>query len=228
MPAPTFVIVPAYNEARVLRDTLRSLLAAGVYAVVVVDDGSRDDTWAIIREFPVYGLRHPVNLGAGAATQTGLTFALEQGAEYLVLFDADGQHRASDIDRLVEPLRAGAADAVFGSRFLRPEDRAAVPFLKRVLLRGAVVVEGLMTGAWLSDAHNGFRALNRQAAATLRLRENRYAFCSEMLAQLRRAGLRLAERPTAIAYTEYSMAKGQPMSNALNILVDFMLGRIFP
>src|SRR6516162_5867487 len=101
MPAPPFVIVPAYNEARALRATLRSLLAVGDYAVVVVDDGSRDDTWAIVQEFAVHGLRHPVNLGQGAAVQTGISYALGQGAEYVVLFDADGQHRAADIDALL-------------------------------------------------------------------------------------------------------------------------------
>jgi glycosyltransferase involved in cell wall biosynthesis len=222
-----FVVVPAYNEGRVLRATLRALRDAGDYHVVVVDDGSRDNTWQVIRELPVYGLRHPVNLGAGAATQTGITFALERGADYVVLFDADGQHRAADIPVLLEPLVKGEADVALGSRFLRPADRAAVPPLKRLLLRGAVVVEGLMTGVWLSDAHNGFRAMTRRAAEALKLRENRYAFCSEMLCQFRRHRLRLAEQPTHVSYTAYSLAKGQSMWNSVNIVIDVLLGKVF-
>jgi glycosyltransferase involved in cell wall biosynthesis len=221
-----FVIIAAYNEGSVIRSTLLPLVERG-YAVVVVDDCSTDDTAAAVRDLPVHRLRHPVNLGQGAALQTGMTFALAHGADFIVHFDADGQHRADDIEKLLEPLVAGEADVALGSRFLMAADRDRVPYRRRLLLKGGVVVNGLLTGLWLSDAHNGMRAFTAAAASRIDLRENRFAHASEILDQIRRRHLRCVERPTTIAYTEYSMAKGQSSLNALKIVIDLMLRRIF-
>lgn len=226
MESSIFVIVPAYNEEHVIRATLKPLIESS-YSVVVIDDGSSDDTWSILVNLDVYALRHPINLGQGAALQTGMTFALRQGAEIIVHFDADGQHRVEDIDLLIEPLRRGEADVVLGSRFLRQTDAQAVPFLKRMLLKIAVIVDGLITGVWLSDAHNGFRALTREAAKKIHLHENRFAHASEILSQIRRQRLRYIERPTTIVYSDYSRAKGQSMWNAFNIVTDLLLRRLF-
>lgn len=222
-----FVVVPTYNEARVIRATLGALLEAG-YSVVVVDDGSSDGTWELIAALPVYRLRHPVNLGQGAALQTGMQFAIQRGAEVIVHFDADGQHGASDIARMVEPVRAGEADVVLGSRFLRVEDRGGVPLSRRILLRGAIVVNFLATGLWLSDAHNGLRALSRRAAAKIDIHENGFAHASEIVWQIRERGLRYVERPMTVAYTDYSRAKGQSVWNAFNVLFDLVLRRLLP
>lgn len=221
-----FVVVPAYNEGKVIRSTLRPLMKLN-YSIVVVDDGSTDDTWSILVDLPVHALRHPLNLGQGAALQTGMAFALRQGAKIIVHFDADGQHRVEDIDVLVGPLRKGELDVVLGSRFVREGDRKAVPASRRVLLQGAVIVNGLMTGVWLSDAHNGFRALTAEAAGKIMLCENGFAHASEILSYIRRMQLRYGERPTRIIYSEYSKAKGQSIWNAFNILVDVFLGRVF-
>jgi glycosyltransferase involved in cell wall biosynthesis len=221
-----FVVVPAYNEASALRTTLDPLLARG-YSVVVVDDGSSDGTFSIAAGLPLHALRHAVNLGQGAALETGTIHALDRGAEVVVHFDADGQHAVEDVDALVAPILLGEADIVFGSRFLRTADRERVPRLKRLLLRAAVIFSGLMTGVWLSDAHNGFRALSRSAAARIRLRENGFAHATEILSQVRAARLRWLERPTTVRYTGYSKAKGQPAVNSLSILLDLMLRRLF-
>ena len=128
---------------------------------------------------------------------------------------------------MLAPLRSEAADVTLGSRFLRPEDRAAVPVRRRLLLKVGVVVNGVLTGLWLSDAHNGMRAVTAQAAARIDLRENRFAHASEILNEIRRARLRHVEVPTAIAYTAYSMEKGQSSLNAIKIVIDLLLRRIF-
>ena len=219
-----FVIVAAYNEVRTIKSVLGPLIEAA-YNVVVVDDASTDDSRAALCGLPVFYLRHAINLGQGAALQTGMSFALRQGADYIVHFDADGQHDPHDIPVLLMPLINGQADVVFGSRFMRPEDEKLVPPVKRLALYGGIRLNWILTGIKLTDAHNGFRALNRLAASRIYLKENRYAHASEILAQVKRHKLRYAERPTRIEYTDYSTSKGQSLWNAFNILFDVLIRR---
>lgn len=221
-----YFVIPAYNEATVIQSTLRPVLEEG-YSVVVVDDGSKDHTCEALKEVGVYALRHPVNLGQGAALQTGMTFALEQGAKMIVHFDADGQHQVQDLSVLLEPILKGEADVVLGSRFLRLVDKEDVPLAKRILLRVAIIVNGLTTGLWLTDAHNGLRVLTRAAAEKICLKENGYAHASEIVNQIRQLRLRYVERPARIRYSAYSKSKGQSMWNAFNIVIDLLLRGIF-
>lgn len=206
--------------------TLDTLVPLG-YRVVVVDDASEDNTAEIARSRPVVLLRHAINLGQGAALQTGTQWAVCHGAGMVVHFDADGQHDAAQIEALLEPIAAGRSDIVFGSRFLRRADIALVPWSKRMLLRAGRVISGLLSGVWLSDTHNGLRALSRQAALSIRLRENGFAHASEILDEVRRAGLRYSEVPVTVRYTPYSRAKGQPAANAFNIVIDLIMRKVF-
>lgn len=222
-----FVIVPCYNEGAVLRQTVEGLLAQGV-AVVVVDDGSRPPASLACTGLPVHLLRHRVNLGQGAALQTGMEYALRAGADYLVHFDADGQHDAAAIPRMVALLRDGDADVVLGSRFLDPAHVHEVPQSKRILLRGGIVVSWLFSGVWLTDTHNGLRAFTRSAAARIRLNEDGFGHATEILGEIRRAGLRYREIPVLVRYTDYSRAKGQRLSNSVNVLIDLMLRKLVP
>lgn len=220
-----FVIVPAYNEGQALSETLSSLRAFR-YHVVVVDDGSKDDTAKVASEFPVHVVRHPINLGQGAALQTGMTYALNCGAKYLVHFDADGQHNPAEIEYLLDPLITNDADVVLGSRFLRREDVLAVPLGRRWVLRTAVYINWLLTGVRLTDAHNGFRAMTRHAAGLIQLEEDGFAHASEIVDQIRRRKLTFVERPTGIRYTDYSKAKGQSFWNGFNVVFDLLAGRL--
>ena len=226
MNSSVFIVVPVFNEGAVIASAIESLIDKG-YSVVCVDDASTDNSLAAIRSLRVFSLHHAVNLGQGASLQTGMTFALGKNAEYIIHFDADGQHNPADIPVLLEPLQKGEADVVLGSRFLRDEDRAAVPPAKRFLLKTGVFVNWLLTGVRLTDAHNGFRAMTAEAAGRIDLRENRFAHASEILDEIRKKRLRVVERPTAIVYTEYSQAKGQSMWNSIKIVMDMLLRRIF-
>jgi len=224
MSTDVFIIIPCYNEQAVLRETVNGLLPLNV-RVVLVDDGSTMPVRKVVDGLPVEILRHPINLGQGAALQTGMDYALQKGAQAVIHFDADGQHQADDIPRFLEALDQGA-DVVLGSRFLRPEDSNTLPPRKRMLLQGARLVNLIFTGLWLSDAHNGFRALNQRALKAIRLQENRMAHASEILGQIRQARLKVVEIPTRISYTEYSVRKGQKLSNSLNILLDLLLRKL--
>lgn len=222
-----FVIVPSFNEdAEVLRQTVTPLIAAG-HPVVVVDDGSAKDAAHTLRGLPLTVIRHAVNLGQGAALQTGMDYALRHGAEIAIHFDADGQHPCEGIPDLVEPIRRGQADVVLGSRFLRPEDTARTPVARRILLKMGIVVSGFFAGVWLSDTHNGFRALSRKALREIQLRENGFAHATEILAQIRSKHLRCLERPAALRYSPYARKKGQSLWNSFNIVVDLLLEKLF-
>jgi glycosyltransferase involved in cell wall biosynthesis len=167
-----------------------------------------------------------MNQGQGAALQTGIAFALERNAEYAVTFDADGQHNYLEIPSLLEPVIADRADIAMGTRFKRKEDTEQIPASRKIILRGAIMVNGLLTGLWLTDAHNGFRAMNRKALQSIRLRENRMAHASEILTQIKQARLRYEEIPVNIVYTDYSKLKGQSSSNSINILIDLILNKL--
>jgi polyprenyl-phospho-N-acetylgalactosaminyl synthase len=168
-------------------------------------------------------IRHPFNLGQGAALQTGIDYALAQAAEVIVTFDADGQHRLSDISRLAEALVQERADFALGSRFLGQAPN--LPPLRRLVLRAATAFTRLTTGLQLTDTHNGLRAMTRRGAAAIRLRQNRMAHASEWLSQIAASGLRYVERPVTIEYTAYSLAKGQSIADAVLILLDLFARR---
>lgn len=220
-----YVVVPAFNEGEALPRTVAELEPYG-FTVVVVDDGSAIPALEYLRNSHVTYLRHDSNLGQGAALQTGTDYALLKGAECIVHFDADGQHSPALIRLLIDPIAKGECDVVFGSRFLNEHDRAQVPAAKRLVLKVGVLVSWLFSGVWLTDTHNGFRALSRAAAQQISLSEDGFAHATEILHLVRRAGLRYKEVPVTIQYTAYSQAKGQSAFNGINILIDLLLGKL--
>jgi polyprenyl-phospho-N-acetylgalactosaminyl synthase len=213
-----WVVIPVFNEERVIADVVDDVRRT-FPNVVCVDDGSRDRSAERIATTSAHLVRHPVNMGQGAALQTGLSYALARdGGKYFVTFDADGQHRVEDALRMVELARQGGADAVLGSRFLDRPRR--VPVAKRVVLRAVVTFSPSARRLKLTDAHNGLRVLTRPVAETLRITMNGMAHASELVAQLAKARVRVVEVPVTILYTEYSMSKGQSLINGVNILFD--------
>ena len=216
----TWLVVPLYNEAQVVREVIEDARRTFPH-VVVVDDGSRDDSAAQAEAAGAVVVRHPINLGQGAALQTGIRYVLERtDARYLITFDVDGQHSVADAVAMVAAARKENLAIVLGSRFLKGP--SPVGWLKRLVLATAAVVASRTTGMHLTDAHNGLRLLRRDAAEQLNLRQNRMAHASEIIRQLGATGLPWREFPVHIAYTEYSKAKGQSLLNSVNILVDLI------
>jgi polyprenyl-phospho-N-acetylgalactosaminyl synthase len=224
LPAQVYVVIAAYNEGAVIARVITDVGNAG-YRVVVVDDGSLDRTADVARAAGAVVVRHPFNLGQGAALQTGIDYALAQAAAVIVTFDADGQHRVADIGRLTCALVEQRVDFALGSRFLGQAPN--LPMLRRLMLRAATQFTRLTAGLQVTDTHNGLRAMTRRGAAAIRLRQNRMAHASELLSQIAASGLRYVERPVTIEYTAYSLAKGQSMRDAVLILLDLFARRLY-
>ncbi|HZH03706.1 MAG TPA: glycosyltransferase family 2 protein [Myxococcaceae bacterium] len=233
-PTSLALIVPAYNEGGRLYASLgliTSELGAsfGGGHVVVVDDASTPPVSA--EQLPagadvtVHLLRHDLNLGQGAALQTGVDFARDVlRANVFVTMDADGQHDPKDLARVASALKD--ADIVFGTRF---SDIAPVnmPLHRRWVLLAARLFERLLTGLKLSDAHNGYRAFNHRFASVMCLKQNRMAHATEIKQAVARHRLRYAEVPVRVRYTADSIAKGQRSSGGFAILKDLLRAYLF-
>lgn len=216
-----WVVIPLYNEASVVSSVV-SALQPHFPHIVCVDDGSTDGSAEAAEAAGARVIRHPVNLGQGAALQTGIEFALARPAtRYIVTFDADGQHRPEDAAEMVRLARREDLAIVFGSRFL--DDRTKPGRLKRVVLKTAVWVTNKTTGLTLTDAHNGLRVIRRDAAQGVSLVQDRMAHATEIVMQLGDSGLPWAEFPVELLYTDYSRSKGQSLLNSVNILVDLVV-----
>lgn len=220
--ARTCVVVPAYNEGAMIGTVAAALVSRG-FDVVVVDDASSDDTASRAAAAGATALRHIINRGQGAALATGIAHALARRAEFVVTFDADGQHDSDEIFKLLEPLAGGNFDVALGSRFLRAN--STIPPGRRLLLRAAILFTRAASGLPVTDTHNGLRAMTARAASLIRIRQDRMAHASEILDEIRDHGLRWCEVPVTITYTEYSRRKGQSHLGLFRILVDYIFGR---
>jgi glycosyltransferase involved in cell wall biosynthesis len=217
-----WIIVPAFNEASVIADVIADVRS--VFGnVVCVDDGSRDDTGDRALRAGAHVVRHPVNLGQGAAIQTGVEYARSRpGASVFATFDADGQHRVKDVVRMIDRLAAEDLDIVIGTRFAdRAPDR--MPKLKRLLLPIVAKLSPASRKLGLTDAHNGLRVFDKTVADGLNLTMNGMSHASEFVALIVENRWRVAEEPVEILYTDYSMSKGQPLVNGVNIIFDGLL-----
>jgi polyprenyl-phospho-N-acetylgalactosaminyl synthase len=228
MPSETpdaWIVVPAFNEAGVIGDVITDLRS--VFAnVVCVDDGSADGTGDVAVRAGAHLVRHPVNLGQGAAIQTGVEYARSQpGARVFATFDADGQHRVEDVVTMIGRLHSGDVDIVIGTRFGPGVSRP--PLLKRLVLQTAVRLSPRGRKLGLTDTNNGLRVFNKTVADGLDITMNGMSHATEFVMLIAENHWRVAEQPVEVLYTEYSSAKGQPLLNGVNIVVDgFLRGRM--
>lgn len=218
-----WIVMPAYKEAARIRSTLEELRPF-CDNVVVVNDGSPDDTGDVARSCGVWVVSHPINRGQGAALQTGIDFALLNGAEFIITFDSDGQHDPADIPAMLAPVQSGECDLAIGSRFLGKS--VGMPLSRRIVLKLGVLFTRIVSRIAVTDTHNGFRALSRFAAESIRIRQDRMAHASEILDEIRRLGLRFREVPVTIRYSAATLEKGQSSWNAVRIVWQFLVGKV--
>ncbi len=226
-----FIILPAYNEAEVISKVIDGLPRTVEYKsrkmptkIVVVNDGSHDDTAAVVaRRSHVQLINHILNSGAGAATRTGLNYALEQGADYAITMDADGQHAAKDVIRLAEEAMKDLDDFIIGSRLL---ETRGMPWYRIVGNKFLSFTTYLIFGVSVSDSQSGLKAFNRTALQKITFHSNNYAFCSEMLWKAHQQKLRIREIPIQAIYTDYSLRKGQSNWGAIHIIRQLLKRRL--
>ncbi len=219
-----FIVIAAYNEGKSIAKVISNLKNHGYNNIVVVDDGSRDNTYDIILDSGAIALRHIINRGQGAALKTGIDYSLKAGADIIVTFDADGQHRVEDLPAMINPVKNKKCDITIGSRFLKPVE---MPFFRKLTLKIAVFVVWFFYGAKMTDAHNGFRAMNRNAAQTINITSDRMEHASQIVEEIHKKNIKFKEVPVIILYTDYSMAHGHGgFMQALKVFGKMIMRRI--
>jgi len=222
------LVIPAYNEGSVIQEVVSGLKAAFKKSkfdptIVVIDDGSKDDTAAQARASGVHVIRHIMNTGSGGATATGLSYAQQQGFAVAATLDADGQHDPKDVIKGLELMQNGDYDLLIGSRLINSEGMSRV---KQLGNKGLSVITYMLFGVNVTDSQSGLRIFSGRALSELKWKTSGYEFCSEMLWRAKQQRLRIGEYPISAIYTDYSKAKGQNNWNAFNIIKSLLRRRI--
>lgn len=215
-----YIIIPAFNEATVIAGVLRGLRDLGFVHIIVVNDGSKDDTAAIAAKEGAMVVSHLMNRGVGAATQTGLEAAKLLGAKYAVTIDADAQHSPADVPPIVNELKKGKVDVVIGSRFLK---KNPIPFTRRMFNGIANGITFFISGLWVSDSQSGFKGFSAHALEKVRLRTNGYECCSEIIKEIALHKLKYKEVPIDVTYSDYSLMKGQSFAGGVKTVMKLVI-----
>jgi len=219
----TIIVMPAYNEAKVIAGVINGLKKNGHKDIIVVDDGSNDRTGEIAEKAGAHVYTHPINRGLGGALGTGIKAALAEGAGYIVTFDSDGQHDPKDVNRVLAPLVNKKADVVIGSRLLKPQ---GMPWIRRVGNFGLNVITFLLFGIWTTDSQSGLRAFSRKAAEKINIQTNKMEVSSEIIKEIGRKRLKFREIAIRPIYTKYSREHGQSHMNAFRIIAKLVIERL--
>lgn len=217
--ANIYVVIPAKDEANRIGQVIHQTILQGYEQVIVVDDGSTDHTASLAQDYGATVLSHPINLGAGAATQTGVEFALAQGADIIVTLDGDNQHFPEDIPKLITALQEKAVDVVIGSRFLHRNDD--IPPIRRLYNKIGNIITTLITGAIISDSQSGMKAFSADFARKIDFHFNGYEFCTEFIYLIRHHKASFAEVPINVRYSEETLEKGQSLGNGIKMAYRF-------
>ena len=218
-----FVIIPVFNEERMI-GTVVDTLKKKFTNIICVDDGSSDKSLDIIKSKNIHTLKHLVNLGQGASLQTGIDFAILNGAKFFLTFDSDGQHNLKDSIQMIRLIKKTNLDIILGSRFLNNQHQKKIPYLRKLLLKIAIKLSNFFSDVNLTDTHNGLRVFNLRFAKKLKIKLNRMSHPSDILKNISKNKFKFKEYPSKIVYSDYSISKGQKNINSFNILFDMIFG----
>jgi glycosyltransferase involved in cell wall biosynthesis len=222
------IIIPAYNEEKTIGQVLKTIPRRfpkiSQTEIVVISDGSTDQTAAIAKKARVTLIEHDLNRGLGGALGTGFEYARRQNFDCLVTFDADGQHDPEDIWPVVRPIIYHQADVVIGSRLKNPQ---GMPWYRIVGIWGLNIITAIFFWVWSTDSQSGLRAFSRKALEKIDIQSNKMEVSSEFFYEIGRKELKLIEVPIKSIYTDYSLKKGQKNFNALRIIAKLFYHRFF-
>lgn len=220
-----YVIIPAYNEGTSIKKVIDQFQGTDA-KVVVVNDGSKDNTSRVLEKSGAIVLNHIFNIGQGAALQTGIEYAVNQDdCEFVGTFDADGQHRVEDLTKMYKTMKRNKTlDIVLGSRFIGTIKTNLPPF-KRVVLRTGTKLMNAISGIKLTDTHNGLRLMTKAFAGRLDIQSPDMVHASEILIKIAGQKAMYKEVPIEVIYTDYSKAKGQSIINSINIIFDVLVNK---
>jgi len=223
-----YVVVPAYNEEKMIGNTLRKLKNEGYKNIIVVDDGSRDDTYNIAKEEGAIVCRHIINRGLGGALGTGIKCALLYNPKVIITFDADGQHDPKDIEKVAKPILEDDYDVAIGSRLMDENEVKNMPKIKRIGNWGLNFLTYLMGGHFITDSQSGLRAFSNKSAKIIieQLKSNKYEVSSEFVVLIKRNNLKFKEVPIKTIYTDYSMARGTNVITGFKILLKLIIHKL--
>lgn len=214
-------VIPAYKEETTIADVL-TRTRSFVDEMIVVNDGSPDDTARVARAHGAFVVSHIINRGLGAAIGTGFAAAKKRGADVVITLDADGQHDPAEIPKFVEAVQKGA-DVVIGSRMLT---RTGMPWYRQVANMLGNISTLVLFGAYVTDSQSGFRAFTKNALAKIEIKTNRMEVSSELIAEAKTHGFKIVEVPIKAIYTDYSLSKGQSFFVGIKTLLKLVLRRI--
>jgi len=217
-----YIVIPAFNEERVICDVLQEVKNAGYENIIVVDDGSSDNTYAAAVRFPgIVSVKHFLNRGKGAAIKTGMEAAKILGADIAVTMDGDGQHNPRDIAKMLKIIGQGY-DVVLGTRL---KNSKGMPFYKIAANHIGNFFTFIFYGLWVTDSQSGFRAYSKKALDLIDTRTDRYEYDSEVIREIYRHNMKYAEVPIEVRYTEYSMHKKhkQNLKNGIKTLIKMAI-----
>ena len=208
--------IPAYNEEKNIASIITKLKNI-TDSIIVCDDGSSDMTSEISKNLGAIVISHKKNMGYGAAIRTIFQKSVELDSDILVTFDADGQHRIDDVNKILQPLENNEADIVIGSRFLDNESK--VPNYRKIGIKVITQVTNASLKKKLTDSQSGFRAYNKQALTQISPSEMGMGISTEILIKASSKGLRIAEIPITILYHD-DASTHNPVSHGTSVLVS--------
>ena len=208
--------IPAYNEEKNIASIITKLKNI-TDSIIVCDDGSSDMTSEISKNLGAIVISHKKNMGYGAAIRTIFQKSVELDSDILVTFDADGQHRIDDVNKILQPLENNEADIVIGSRFLDNESK--VPNYRKIGIKVITQVTNASLKKKLTDSQSGFRAYNKQALTQISPSEMGMGISTEILIKASNKGLRIAEIPITILYHD-DASTHNPVSHGTSVLVS--------
>lgn len=224
MEKSVFIVIPAYNEEKMIGKVIRELKENNYNNIIVVDDGSKDSTSKIVESLNTNIITHIINRGQGAALQTGTEYALRKGADIIVHFDADGQFKAEEIKNITQPIVNEEVEVTLGSRFLGTA--VNIPHSKKITLKLGILFTYFFSGLKLTDTHNGFRALSRDAAQKILITQDKMAHASEIVDEIKKKKIKFKEIPVTVIYSEYSKKKGQSIFNSIKIAFNLIIKKL--